>query len=126
MIDRLTAHGTPPRCRSARAWPRDPAPPLLPRQAVAGITWAVAERALGVFTGEVGVARPSRSAPPCPLDPLRHKVIYQGDHDLGVAGIHDAIVTALGGVPRPHKSTLIPQASDPRHRKRRTQAVSPS
>lgn len=35
-------------------------------EAVARISWCISERALGVVTGEVGAARPSRSAPPWP------------------------------------------------------------
>lgn len=37
-------------------------------QAVARISWAINETAIGVVTGEVGAAKPSRSAPrPAPL-----------------------------------------------------------
>ncbi len=31
---------------------------------------------------------------------------------MGTRGIHHAIVAALGGTPRPHRATLIPQAAD--------------
>ena len=31
---------------------------------------------------------------------------------MGTRGIHHAIVAALGGTPRPHRATLIPQATD--------------
>jgi type II secretory pathway predicted ATPase ExeA len=46
-------------------------------EAVARITWLIAERAIGVVTGEVGAgktvaARAATSA----LDPVRHTVIY--------------------------------------------------
>ena len=41
----------------------------------------------------------------CPL-------IYLPNPTVGTRGIHHAIVTALGGTPRPHRATLIPQATD--------------
>jgi hypothetical protein len=51
---------------------RDLAPGMLHRhaphgEAVSRISWCVAQRHIGVITGEVGPARPSRSARPCPL-----------------------------------------------------------
>ncbi|MGV9567695.1 hypothetical protein [Streptomyces sp. NPDC003480] len=39
-------------------------------------------------------------------------MIYLPKTAGGAAGIHQAIVTRLGGVPKPHRSTLIPQATD--------------
>ncbi|MEU5609738.1 AAA family ATPase [Streptomyces sparsogenes] len=97
---------------------KDLAPSMLHRhsahaQAVAPITWCIGERALGVITGEVGAGKTvAVRASLAQLDHPRHKVIYLANPAVGVAGIHHAIVTALGGVPRPHKSTLIPQATD--------------
>ncbi len=82
-------------------------------EAIARISWCVAERALGVVTGVVGVGKTAAArAAIAGLDPARHLPIYLGNPDVGVRGIHTAIVTALGGVPKPHKATLIPQASD--------------
>ncbi|MFG2583451.1 ExeA family protein [Streptomyces malaysiensis] len=97
---------------------KDLAPSMLHRhsshaQAVARITWCIGERALGVITGEVGAGKTvAVRASLSQLDHPRHKVIYMANPAVGVAGIHHAIVTSLGGVPRPHKSTLIPQATD--------------
>ncbi|WKK21930.1 AAA family ATPase (plasmid) [Streptomyces olivoreticuli] len=114
MIDKLTAHWGFTRM----PFGKDLAPSMLHRhsahaQAVARITWCIGERALGVFTGEVGAGKTvAVRASLSQLDHPRHKVIYMANPAVGVAGIHHAIVTALGGVPRPHKSTLIPQASD--------------
>ena len=34
------------------------------------------------------------------------------NHAVGARGIYAAIVTALGGVPRFHKASLIPQTAD--------------
>jgi len=97
---------------------RDLAPGMLHRhsshaQAAARITWCIAERALGVITGEVGAGKTfAIRAALASLDRPRYTVIYLPNPAVGVSGIHRAIVTALGGVPKPHKATLIPQAAD--------------
>lgn len=97
---------------------RDLAPGMLHRhsshaQAAARITWCIAERALGVITGEVGAGKTfAIRAALASLDRPRYTIIYLPNPAVGVGGIHHAIVTALGGVPRPHKATLIPQAAD--------------
>lgn len=114
MIDKLTAHWGFTRM----PFGKDLAPSMLHRhsahaQAVARITWCIGERALGVITGEVGAGKTvAVRASLSQLDHPCHKVIYLANPAVGVAGIHHAIVTSLGGVPRPHKSTLIPQATD--------------
>ncbi|WP_328551131.1 hypothetical protein [Streptomyces sp. NBC_00358] len=67
----------------------------------------------GGITGEAGAGKAvAVRASLSQLDHPRHKVIYVANPAVGVAWIHHAIVTAPGGVPRPHKSTLIPQATD--------------
>ncbi|MFF3160002.1 ExeA family protein [Streptomyces sp. NPDC057910] len=82
-------------------------------QAAARITWCIGERCLGVITGEVGAGKTvAVRAALDALDHPRHTVIYLPNPAVGVAGIHQAIVTRLGGVPQPHRSTLIPQAAD--------------
>jgi type II secretory pathway predicted ATPase ExeA len=82
-------------------------------EAVARITWAVNEHALGVVTGEVGAGKTvAVRAALAALDPVRHLVIYLGNPAVGARGIHRAIVTALGGTPHPHTAALIPQAAD--------------
>jgi type II secretory pathway predicted ATPase ExeA len=82
-------------------------------EAVARISWAVAERAIGVVTGEVGAGKTvAVRAALSALDPVRHQVIYLGNPAVGSRGIHRAIVTALGGTPHPHTAALIPQAAD--------------
>jgi type II secretory pathway predicted ATPase ExeA len=97
---------------------RDLAPGMLHRhnghaEAVARITWCVDQRALGVVTGEVGAGKTVaiRTALST-LDNSRHSIIYLPNPAVGARGIHHAIVTALGGVPRFHHATLIPQATD--------------
>jgi type II secretory pathway predicted ATPase ExeA len=46
------------------------------------------------------------------LDPSRHVLIYLPNPSVGVRSIHHTIVAALGGVPRTHHATLVPQALD--------------
>jgi type II secretory pathway predicted ATPase ExeA len=46
------------------------------------------------------------------LDASRHQLITIPNPQVGARGIHHAIVTALGGVPRFHHATLIPQAAE--------------
>ena len=82
-------------------------------EAVARITWCVAERALGVVTGEVGAGKTvAIRAALAGLDPSRHTIIYLGNPAVGGRGLYHGIVTALGGIPRFHKSALIPQTTD--------------
>jgi type II secretory pathway predicted ATPase ExeA len=82
-------------------------------EAAARISWTISERALGVITGEVGVGKTvAARAALASLDPSRHIVIYLGNPAVGTRGIHHAIVTALGGTPRFHHATLVPQAAD--------------
>lgn len=80
-------------------------------EAVARISWCIAESAVGLVTGEVGsgktvAVRAATSA----LDASRHSVIYLGCPAVGARGIYAAIVSALGGRPRFHNASLIPQA----------------
>ena len=82
-------------------------------EAVARITYAIQTRALAVVAGEVGAgktvaARAAISA----LDGSRHHPIYLPNPTIGARGIHTAVVAALGGIPRFHHATLIPQAAD--------------
>jgi type II secretory pathway predicted ATPase ExeA len=114
MIERLQSHygftRTP--------FGRDLAPGMLHRhhghaEAVARINWCVDQHALGVLTGEVGAGKTvALRAALSTLDTSRHTIIYLGNPAVGVRGIHHHIVTALGGVPRFHHATLVPQAGD--------------
>jgi type II secretory pathway predicted ATPase ExeA len=96
---------------------RDLAPGMLHRsrghaEAVARIGWCVAERALGVLTGEVGAGKTvAVRAALAGLDPSRNTLIYLGNPSVGARGLYGSIVTALGGVPRFHKAALIPQTA---------------
>jgi len=97
---------------------RDLAPGMLHRsaghsEAVARINWCITERALGVITGEVGSGKTvATRAATTTLDASRHTVIYLGNPAIGARGLYAAIVTALGGTPRFHKASLIPQTAD--------------
>ncbi len=97
---------------------RDLAPGMLHRsaghgEAVARISWCITDKALGVITGEVGSGKTvAIRAATTALDTSRHTVIYLGNPAVGARGIYATIVTALGGVPRFHKASLIPQAAD--------------
>ena len=96
---------------------RDLAPGMLHRhaahnEACARITWRIAERAIGVITGEVGAGRPSPSAPSCAgLDASRHTIIYLPNPMIGIRGLHEMIVATFGGQPDRSHSRLTAQAS---------------
>ncbi len=97
---------------------KDLAPSMLHRytghsEAVARIGWCVEEAAIGVITGEVGAGK-TVAVRAClgDLDASRHTVIYLGNPAVGARGLYTTIVTRLGGVPRFHKASLIPQAVD--------------
>jgi type II secretory pathway predicted ATPase ExeA len=97
---------------------RDLAPAMLHRhaahaEAAARITWAIAEKALGVITGEVGTGKTvAARAALAGLDHTRHTVIYIGNPAVGVRGIHHHIVTSLGGRPEHGTAALTAQAYD--------------
>jgi len=97
---------------------RDLAPQMLHRhgahaEATARISWCITQRALGVITGEVGAGKTvAVRAALATLDSSRHTTIYIGNPSVGVRGINNHIVTTLGGVPRFHHATLVPQAAD--------------
>jgi type II secretory pathway predicted ATPase ExeA len=113
-IERLQAHYGFTKMPFGRAL----APQMLHRhgahaEAVARIGWCIAERALGVITGEVGAGKTvAVRAALAALDPSRHTTIYLGNPAVGGRGLYAGIVTALGGVPRFHKAALIPQTAE--------------
>jgi len=82
-------------------------------EAVARIAWCIAERAIGVVTGECGSGKTvAARAAVAALDASRHTVIYLGTPGVGLRGMYAGIVAALGGTPRFHCASLIPQAQD--------------
>jgi type II secretory pathway predicted ATPase ExeA len=114
MIDKLTSYYG----FSRMPFGRDLAPAMLHRhtahnEAVARIGWCMAERRIGVITGEVGAGKTvAVRAALEGLDRSRHTVIYLPDPTIGVRGIHHRIVASLGGQPLTHHATLAPQAAD--------------
>jgi len=113
-IDRLRAHHG----FSRMPFGKDLAPGALHAhrshaEAVARITWCIAERAIGVITGECGSGKTvAARAAVAALDASRHSVIYLGTPGVGLRGMYAGIVAALGGTPRFHCASLIPQTQD--------------
>lgn len=114
MIERVTSYFG----LSRMPFGRDLAPSMLHRhtahgEAVARIGWCVAERRIGVITGEVGAGKTvAMRAALAGVDRSRHTVVYLPDPTVGVRGIHHRIVASLGGQPLTHHATLAPQAAD--------------
>lgn len=82
-------------------------------EAVARIGFCIAEAALGVVVGDVGVGKTvSVRAAVAGLDPTRHQVIYIPNPAFGTRGLYVTIVRALGADPRFHKAEVMAQAAD--------------
>jgi len=113
-IDRLRAHWGFGRMPFAK----DLAPSMLYAhrahgEAAARISWCVEERAIGLITGEVGAGKSvAVRAALAGLDASRHTVIYLGNPSVGTRGLYSTIVATLGGTPRFHRASLIPQAAE--------------
>lgn len=113
-IDRLRAHWGLTRMPFAK----DLAPSMLHThrshaEAVARISWCVQERAIGLVTGEVGAGKSvAVRAALAGLDTSRNTVIYLGNPSVGARGLYATIVSTLGGTPRFHRASLIPQAAE--------------
>lgn len=82
-------------------------------EAVARITWCVEERVLGLLTGEVGSGKTvAVRAALAGVDSSRTTLIYLGNPTVGARGLYATIVSSLGGTPRFHRASLIPQAQE--------------
>ena len=82
-------------------------------EAVARITWLVAEHAIGVVTGEVGAGKTvAARAAVATLDPVRHTIVYLPNPCIGQRGPYAEVVRSLGGHPRFHKAALVAQAAE--------------
>lgn len=98
MIEKLQAHYGFDRM----PFGRDLVPGKLHRhashnEAVARIGWCIAERSIGVVTGEVGAGKTVAVRTVLQsLDPSLHTVIYLPNPLIGVRGIHEEIVNAFG------------------------------
>jgi type II secretory pathway predicted ATPase ExeA len=81
------------------------------QEAIARIRFVIAEAALGVLTGEVGVGKTvALRAATSQLDPAAHHVIYVPNPSFGTRGLYVTLVRALGAVPRAFKAELMAQA----------------
>lgn len=113
MIEKLQAHYG----FSRMPFGRDLAPGMLHRhashnEAVARITWCIAERSIGVVTGEVGAGKTvSVRTVLSGLDPSKHTIIYLPNPMIGVRGIHEEILGAVGQAPAHLGSRLITQTA---------------
>ena len=113
-IDRLRSHWGFTRMPFAK----DLAPSMLHThrshaESVARIAWCVDEQVIGVVTGEVGAGKSvAVRAALAGIDASRHTVIYLGNPAVGARGLYATIVSALGGIPRFHRASLIPQAAE--------------
>ena len=82
-------------------------------EAVARISWCIAEQAIGVISGECGAGKTvAARAAVSGLDASRHTVLYLGTPGVGLRGIYGLIITELGDTPRFHHAALIPQAQE--------------
>src|SRR6266536_5289908 len=82
-------------------------------EAVARMSWCISEQAIGVISGECGAGKTvAARAAVAGLDASRHTVLYLGTPGVGLRGIYTTIVCGLGGQPRFHNASLIPQAQD--------------
>jgi type II secretory pathway predicted ATPase ExeA len=113
-IDRLRAHWGFTRMPFAK----DLAPSMLHShhshaEAVARVSWCIDEVVMGVVTGEVGSGKTvAVRAALAGIDASRHTVIYLGNPTVGARGLYSTIVSTLGGTPRFHRASLIPQAQE--------------
>jgi type II secretory pathway predicted ATPase ExeA len=70
-------------------------------EAIARISFWIAESALGVITGDVGDGKTvALRAAVAALDPTRHQVIYIANPVFGTRCLYVTIVRALGAQPR--------------------------
>ena len=82
------------------------------QEAVGRIGYGIDTRQITVITGEVGAGKSvAARAAVARLDASRYQLITIPNPQVGARGIHHAVVSALGGVPRVHHATLIPQAA---------------
>jgi type II secretory pathway predicted ATPase ExeA len=82
------------------------------QEAVARVSWAIAQRQLAVVTGEVGSGKTVavRTAL-ASLEPSRHLPVYIPDPMIGMRGVYSRITAALGGQPQFYKGMLAVQAA---------------
>ena len=66
-----------------------------------------------MISGECGAGKTvAARAAIATLDASRHTILYLGTPGVGLRGLYALIVTGLGGTPRFHAASLIPQAQE--------------
>lgn len=99
------------------------------QEAVARIRFCIAERTVGVLTGEVGVGKTvAIRAATHQLDPASHHTIYIPNPAFGTRGLYVSIVRALGAAPKMLKAELMAHtqsllAAEEQERRRRVALV---
>jgi type II secretory pathway predicted ATPase ExeA len=82
------------------------------QEAVARVSWAVAQRQVAVVTGEVGSGKTMAvRAALAGLEPARHLPVYIPDPTITLRGVHSQITAALGGQPQFHTGMLATQTA---------------
>ncbi len=82
------------------------------QEAVARVRACIAEKLVGVITGEVGAGKTvALRAATAALDPASHQVIYVANPAIGTRGLYVAIVSALGAAPRFFRAEVMAQAA---------------
>lgn len=127
-LDRLQPHFDSSRLPFNRAIQAEQLhPSAAHREARARIGFVIVQGAAGLFTGEVGAGKTTAlRAATSTLDRSRHTVVYLPNPAVGERVVYQAIILALGGRARFHKSELINQCSEllrREHEERRKQVT---
>jgi type II secretory pathway predicted ATPase ExeA len=112
-VDRLQAHWRLDRMPFGKAVPTESLSRHRSfREAVARVSWAVAQRQVAVVTGEVGSGKTvAVRAALAGLEPARHLPVYIPDPTITLRGVHSQITTALGGQPQFYTGMLATQTA---------------
>src|ERR1700716_3965813 len=82
-------------------------------EAVARLTWLIADRGIGVLPGEVGAGKTvAARATVAGLEPSRFQVVYCANPTIGGRGLLSLLVAALGAHPHAQRAPLVPQAAE--------------
>jgi type II secretory pathway predicted ATPase ExeA len=93
------------------------------REACARIAFVISQGTIGLICGEVGAGKTTAlRAATEPLDRSRHTIVYLPNPAVGERGVYQAIISALGGRLRFHKSELVNQAYELLEREREERA----
>ena len=82
------------------------------QEAVARVSWAIAQRQIAVVTGEVGSGKTMAvRAALAGLEPARHLPVYIPDPTITMRGVHSRITSELGGQPQFYTGMLATQTA---------------